>query len=158
EIDESEAAVVREIFQRYAAGDTLTMIATDLTARQVARAPYPGAPRTVGMDTLWRPALISSLLNCETYMGVHRRGRKRRVPTPAGSRYKTVMVPLPADQQIATAVPSIISVELFHTVAGLRTVNAKRRRKRAVPDHLLDGRLWCGTCGSLMGRDTSINR
>lgn len=53
EICEEEAAIVREIFARYLAGWSLTQIATELTARQVTRSPYPGAP--MGRDTaVWK--------------------------------------------------------------------------------------------------------
>jgi site-specific DNA recombinase len=158
EICEEEAAIVREIFARYLAGWSLTQIADDLTARRVTRLPYPGAPRTKAPDHLWRSSFISALLNCRTYTGELTECRARRMPTAPGAVFKTTQVPRPAEEQVVLAVPAIISPETWEAVARLRAVNGKRRRKLAMLDVLLSGHVWCGTCGTSMGRDTAVWR
>jgi site-specific DNA recombinase len=156
EVCADEAAIVREIFARYLAGWSLTQLAADLTARQVTRPPYPGAPRTKAPGHLWRPAFISAILNCRTYTGVLTECRARRVPTAPGAAFKTTKVLRPVEEQVVLAVPAIISPETWEAVAELRAVNRKRRRKLAIPDVLLSRHLWCGTCGATMGRDTAV--
>jgi site-specific DNA recombinase len=156
EVCEDEAAIVREIFARYLAGGSLSQIAADLTARRVTRRPYPGAPRTKAPGHLWRPAFISTLLNCRTYTGALTERRARRVPTAPGAAFKTTRVPRPVEEQVVLAVPAIISQETWEAVTRLRAVHGKRRRKLAAPDVLLSGHLWCGTCGAPMGRDTAV--
>jgi DNA invertase Pin-like site-specific DNA recombinase len=158
EVCEDEAVNVREIFARYLAGGSLTQIAANLTARQVMRRPYPGAPRTKAPDHLWRPSFISAILNCRTYTGELTECRARRVPTVPGATFKTTQVPRPVEEQVVLAVPAIISEEIWAAVARLRAVNGKRRRKLAAPDVLLSGHLWCGTCGATMGRDTAVEK
>jgi site-specific DNA recombinase len=158
EVYEDDAAIVREIFARYLAGWSLTQIAADLTARRVMRPPYPGAPRTKAPGHLWRPAFISVLLNCRTYTGVLTECRARRVPSAPGSTFKTKKMLRPVEEQVVLAVPAIIPEETWEAVARLRAVNGKRRRKLATPDVLLSGHLWCGTCGTSMGRDTAVWR
>ena len=67
EIKESEAAVVREIFSRIAAGERVTHIAADLNRR--------GVPTKYGAK--WQPGTINPMLKNEVYAGVYHFGDVR---------------------------------------------------------------------------------
>jgi DNA invertase Pin-like site-specific DNA recombinase len=74
-INEAEAAVIREIFEKAAAGGGTRRIAHDLNARGV---PAP-APRRAGRPRAWAPSTIYAMLTRPLYRGevVWNRSRKR---------------------------------------------------------------------------------
>src|SRR5215471_3338870 len=64
-INEAEAAVIREIFERAAAGWGTRRIAHDLNARRVAAPP----PRQAGRPRAWAPSTIYAMLTRPLYSG-----------------------------------------------------------------------------------------
>lgn len=59
---EDKASIVREIYQRRAAGEGKTKIANDLTAR--------GVPTSKGRSSIWHPSAVAKLLASDTPAGV----------------------------------------------------------------------------------------
>ena len=74
-INEGEAAVIREIFEKAAAGSGTRRIAHDLNARGVPAPP----PRRAGRPRAWAPSTIYAMLTRALYRGevVWNRSRKR---------------------------------------------------------------------------------
>lgn len=75
-IDEPTAAIVREIYERVAAGETLGAVGRDLAARRIRR-PRGGA---------WMPARVWQIINSPLYKGEHiAHGRPLTVPAIVGA-------------------------------------------------------------------------
>jgi len=66
EVEPAEAATVRRIFERYAAGDSMKRIALDLNDAGIA-SPQPQKGR---ISRSWCPASIQHILHNERYRGV----------------------------------------------------------------------------------------
>ena len=120
-IDEREAEIVRYIFERYAAGDGKKKIAADLTARGYRT--RQGNPFTINS--------FSRILKNKKYTGVW--------------SYN-------GEVEIDGGCPAIVDKNLFDKCAGILT--ATRRAPAHVrvgkAEYLLQGKLFCGPCGSLM--------
>lgn len=144
EVVDAEAAVIREIFQRYAEGETAREIASALNARGVA------GPR----GGLWNTSTISGsrqrangVLNTEQYVGVKVWGRMdvRKDRTTGKRRPKM----LPEADWKRTPVPELRIVD----DATWATVRARKSRATASPQQaqrrpaLFSGLLKCGVCG-----------
>jgi site-specific DNA recombinase len=145
---EHEAAVVRRIFEEYAAGRSPRAIAEGLNAEVIK------PPR--GRD--WQASAIngnsvrgSGILMNALYDGrlVWNRVSMHKDPDTG----RRVSRPNPESEWITKPVPHlrIVDVELFAKVQAAKTARGKRRPERAHrPKHLLAGLLRCGCCGSAM--------
>src|SRR5919106_1330984 len=162
-IDAAEAAVVRRIFERFAAGMSANAIAKQLNA--------DGVPGPRGL--LWRDTAIrghrqrgTGLLNNELYIGRLVWNRLRYVKDPETGKRRSMRNG--ADDLVVEEVPDlrIVDDELWQRVKrrqdeieGTATVQKIRAsafwtRRRAA--HLLTGRVYCGVCGggyAAVGRD-----
>lgn len=75
-VDEPTAAIIREIYERVAAGETLGAVGRDLAARRIRR-PRGGA---------WMPARVWQIINSPLYKGEHvAHGRPLIVPAIVGA-------------------------------------------------------------------------
>ena len=144
-IKETEARIVRQIFEDYAAGCSPRSIAARLNKANIP------APR----GGLWNASTINGhrtrrngILQNEIYRGALVYNRVRMVKDPeTGKRISRIN---PAKDWITVQVPEhrIVSDELWERVQGKRAVyssspaHKSRRAKR-----LLSGLLACGTCG-----------
>lgn len=88
---EDKATIVREIYQRRAAGEGKTKIANDLTAR--------GVPTSKGKSSIWHPSAVAKLLASDTPAGV--------LVNKHGERFDGYY-------------PAVVDPALFQVVRGLR--------------------------------------
>ncbi len=145
-IDENEAAVVRRIFEEFAAGRSPRAIAADLNREGIS------APR--GKQG-WSPSTIhghrgrgTGILNNELYRGVVVWNRQKFIKDPdTGKRQAR---PNPPEEWIRSQVAAlrIIPQELWTRVKERQGSYTRRRPEQARrPVHLLSGLLTCGACG-----------
>ena len=119
-IDPPMAAVVREIFDRIAGGESFAAIADDLNARRIKTA--HGKP--------WGKNSFHSITKNEKYIGVYAYSSDVRLANA---------IPRIVDDFTFRKVQAIMGRR--KEVAGRRNANA---------DYLLTGKLFCGECGSAM--------
>jgi site-specific DNA recombinase len=143
-INESEAAIVREIFERAAKGEGVRGIACELNSRGV---PSPRAGRR-GTGS-WSPSVVWAMLRRERYRGTLVWGK-------VGSEYRggtRVEIDKPASTWISADRPelAIVSEELWR-----RVTEAPQRRASQIGQssgrtrHLLSGFARCSECGGPM--------
>jgi DNA invertase Pin-like site-specific DNA recombinase len=156
EIVPEQAEVLREIFQRYAAGESLQRIAADLNARGI-RGPGRKAskPSTWSVAALYgTPAAGSGVLNNELYIGRYIWNRREWVKDPDdATRRVPRMRPQHEWKVVERPDLRIIDDELWAAVRlrmdRPRKKGGQRGRGRA-PRTLLGGLLRCGVCGGAM--------
>jgi hypothetical protein len=147
EIIEAEAAIVREVFDRAARGETHKSIARGLNARGVAA---PGASwkrKTRRSDGVWLVSAINSMLGNERYVGrvTWNRSIWRRDPD-SGKRQR---VERPESEWIETQGPAVVSRDIWDEVRARATPRKLHGGTRGGgPRYLLSGLLVCGICGS----------
>lgn len=139
-IDDAEAAIVREVFRRHAAGEGLRAIVRDLNLRGV---PSPRAG-TRGTGS-WSPSALHEILHRDRYLGVLRWG-------VTGSRYR-------GGTRVTTAGRDVVEVrdEALRVIDDetWQAVRALDDTARAAADrtplrrtrHLLVGYAVCDACG-----------
>lgn len=153
-IDDEQAGIVREIFDRYGSGASVRMIATDLNNRAI---PSPGATwarEKRRKDGKWLGSAVYSMLQNEVYRGEVIWNRSRWVKDPdSGVRRR---VERPRSEWIVREAPElrIVSDGLWNAVqsrihARVTTfAGPADSRRGAQPRHLLSGLLVCSECGS----------
>jgi hypothetical protein len=147
DIDPEQAAVVREIFERFAAGETQRAIASDLNHRSV---PSPGATwdrRERTADGKWRVSAIHAMLRNERYIGRVIWNRSRWVRSAADSKRRK-RVENPQSEWIVREGPAIIDRTLWSRVKARQDTGYAS--PRAYPRYLPSGLLECGVCGGKM--------
>lgn len=149
EVVDEQAAIVREIFQRYADGMSCLSIAADLNARGV---PSPGSSwrRKVRRCSGWAASGVRVILRNELYRGRLTWNKVKFVRHP--DTRKELRRPRPADEWVVTEQPSlrIVSDELFQ-LAQRRGEPAKPGDPRLLtkgrkPKYPLSGLLVCQRC------------
>jgi site-specific DNA recombinase len=162
-IDAAEAAVVRRIFERFAAGMSANAIAKQLNA--------DGVPGPRGL--LWRDTAIrghrqrgTGILNNELYIGRLIWNRLRYVKDPETGKRRSMRNG--ADDLVVEAVPDlrIVDDELWHRVKrrqdeidgtpAVQKIKASGFWLQRRAAHLLTGLVHCGVCGggyAAVGRD-----
>jgi site-specific DNA recombinase len=148
-----QAEVVREIFDRYARGESLRTVTAALNARGV---PSPsGGP--------WAPSTITGsrqrgngVLRQELYVGVKVWNRFLiRRDRSTGRRTST---PVPAEQWKRAPAPQlrIVDQDVWDAVQARLTAagDAMPAHRRTTPPHLLSGLIRCAACGAAL---TSFN-
>jgi site-specific DNA recombinase len=165
-INQAEAAVVRRVFELYAAGEGLKKIAKRLTAE---RAPQPLSPtRHDGLTVPgWAPSTVRSILCRELYRGVivWNRSRKRddwgqisQRPRPTDEWTRTV------DERLR-----IVPEDLWTRVASRRADTEGRTIRfdsgricggppRTAAQNLLAGLATCGLCGGGLVVETNSRK
>jgi len=121
DINEAEAEIVKEIFNRAALGESLVSIVRDLNQR--------GVPTKVAKDgeqkrTVWYYINVKRMIRNEAYIGrMHF-----------------------CDTVLPDVTPAIISEDLFHA-ANAQLDKLKLREGRAKHEYLLRGHIFCAICG-----------
>jgi site-specific DNA recombinase len=145
-INDAQAAVIREVFTRYVAGDGVRAIARSLNARGV---PSPHAGRR-GTGS-WAPSTVMDLVKRERYRGVVTWGKK-------GSAYRhgtRVEFARPAEEwtQVHRADLQIVDDRLWAAAIAMRAPAPTAKRKGREATHLLSGIARCSECGGPMQAD-----
>jgi site-specific DNA recombinase len=152
-INEAEAVVIREIFEKAAAGWGTRRIAHDLNARRVTAPP----PRRTGRPRAWAPSTIYAMLTRSLYRGevVWNRSRKRNA---WGIKHQTgraeaewVQLEAPAMRIVAEPLWQAVRERFRDTRASyLRATNGQlwgRPANGIESKYLLTGLAQCGLCG-----------
>lgn len=149
-IDEPRAAIVREIFQRYAEGESMRAIAEDLNARGVPSAGAHWKRESRRKDGKWLVSALHAILHNEIYIGRLVHGRRQFTKNPTTG--KRVARDRPAAEWITREMPelAIIDRPMWDRVQARLGVNVGAGKTRAKPAYLLSGLLTCGECGSKM--------
>jgi site-specific DNA recombinase len=145
----SEAAVVREIFERVAAGEAMRTVANDLNARGV---PSPGASWKRGRRTRagrWLVSALNALLQNERYVGRLVWNRSEWVKDPdSGKRTRRER---PASEWTVGECPALVLGDVWERVSvRMRERMGRGGRGGGTRKYLLSGLLECEQCGSLM--------
>jgi DNA invertase Pin-like site-specific DNA recombinase len=149
EIDPARADIVREVFDRFAAGESLRVIANDLNRRGL---PSPGAGwnrERRASDGLWRVSALHSMLGNEAYAGRYTWNRTQWVKDPETK--KRERRERPKADWIVREWPELRIVDedtwqRVQTRMGQRaTLYGQPKGGRA--RYLLSGLLRCGECG-----------
>jgi site-specific DNA recombinase len=145
---EPEATIVREIFARYAKGETMKAIASDLNARGI---PSPGASwdrKIRRRDGRWLVSGIHSLLHNELYIGRLIWNRREFKKDPDSG--KRVCRERPQSEWIVHEVPerAIIDRETWDRCQS--RLGSLGGGQKGPARYLLSGLLVCGECGSKM--------
>lgn len=139
-VNETEAEVVREIFERYAAGAGLRAIVKVLNDRGT---PAPRAGR--GGTGSWSSSSIGLIVHRERYRGVLEWGR-------VGAEYRhgtRKTIERPDSQVVRVERPDlrIVDDELWDRAQAAAKPTHGGTRKGAQPHYLLSGISRCGACG-----------
>lgn len=152
-INEGEAAVIREIFERAAAGWGTRRIAHDLNARGVSAPP----PRPAGRPRAWAPSTIYAMLTRPLYRGEVTWNRTRKRNT-WGIKHQTrraeaewVELEVPTLQIVPQPLWQAVRERFRDTRASyLRATNGQlwgRPANGIESRYLLTGLAQCGRCG-----------
>jgi site-specific DNA recombinase len=139
EVYEPEAAVVRRIFDDYAAGGC--------SVRELARRLYADGVKSPGGRPLWSTSTLSPMLHNSTYAGTAYWYRRETVPSgvPGGRPRQRRR---PKEDWVAVPTPAIVSPETFEAVGRASGRNSAFSPRNAPPDRwLLRGLVVCGPCG-----------
>lgn len=143
EIDEVEAAVIRDIFTWYVTGDetgkrlSSRLIAEKLTALSVPTWVDRHLTLTKSQSyARWGKRRIMAIIRNETYAGTFYYGRAN-----GGKRN-------PREHWIAVSVPAIIDRDLWEAAQRTAGENWKTAQRVVAHEYLLQGHIKCGECGA----------
>jgi site-specific DNA recombinase len=150
EIVEHEAALVAELFRRYADdGASIAELTRWLTHHGVAtRTGKSRWDRSVIWGMLRNPAYAGKAVFGKTMVihespGLNRRARLEGRSTPRASK----TVDRPREDWVEIAVPAIVSVETFERVTARLADNKRYASRNSTTPSLLQGLTSCGACG-----------
>lgn len=157
EVDLAQAAIVREIFARYGAGDSCQRIAADLNGRAVA-GPRGG---TWCVSALYgSPAKGSGILNNDLYAGRYIWNRSRWAKDPDTKRRERIARPQSEWQIVERPDLRIVDAGAWDAVRARMATPLRaggRRGPGRDPTTLFGGLLRCGHCGGAMVAVSATN-
>lgn len=128
-IDEEQAAIVRELFQRAAAGETVTKICSDFNQRD--------------SGYQWNVTRLCAILKKEIYKGIL---VQRQTVTSLYKNEAMRRIPKSEQIRIENAVPVIVEPEQWEKAnAVIAARNAKRHE--GAPENPYRNLVFCGKCG-----------
>lgn len=139
-IDLASASIVKEIFERAAAGQSIRAITKWLNTTD-ARPIRGGA---------WQKSTVHRILSNETYSGQVWYFRRKRVGAAREYRDQSEWIPIPA--------PFIVSRDLFAIVADRMSANRTMLAGRPSATYLLRGLMVCAACGKRFGGQKTHGR
>jgi site-specific DNA recombinase len=149
-IDPAQAAIVRQIFERFAGGESCTSIARDLNARGVAS---PGSTwrRTTRRNSGWMGSGVRVILVNPLYTGAQRWNASRFEKDPDTG--KTLRRRRPQSEWVVNQVEAlrIVSDALFASAQARTrpmTDTEKHLKAGGRAKYLLSGLLKCEACGA----------
>ena len=144
----AQAALVREIFERFAEGASCRAIAADLNARRV---PSPGSEwkRNARRRGGWMGSAVRAMLRNERYTGTVHWNTSEWVKDPDTGKRSRRMRPRSEWITHKDEALRIVSDELFERAQRRTRLGGDQRLKSGgKPKYLLSGLLECGVCGS----------
>ena len=156
EIVPEQAGIIREIFERYAAGESLQRIAADLNARGVR-----GPGRKTTKPSTWSVAALygtpkagSGLLNNELYIGRYIWNRREWLKDPDDATRRVPRMRPRSEWKVAER-PDLRIIDDATWAAVRQRMDAPRKKggqrgRGPAPRTLLGGLLRCGVCGGAM--------
>lgn len=145
-INGCEAAMVRRIYEEYAAGTGTLAIVRALNKEGE---PGPSGRQWNVSALIGSPKRRNGLLNNELYRGTIVYNRQRFLKDPATG--KRVSRANPESEWLRQDVPDlrIVDEELWHRVQRLReSKGGSRPHEKRRPQRLLSGLIYCGCCGA----------
>lgn len=151
EIIPEQAEIIREVFGRFAAGETMMAIAADLNVRDVPSAGANWQRKTRRRDGVWLVSALHAMLKNDAYLGRITWNRRRWVRSAVdSSRRRSVLNP--PEQWIVHVRPELRIVDEFTWKRVERRMAERREFYRPGPggrsQYLLSGLLRCGVCGA----------
>jgi len=149
EIDDVAAAHVREVFQRFIAGESTHLIAKDFDSRglpspMVYYRQMKGLPPK-NEDTTWFNYTVVHMLENQAYIG-HLVSQRRT--TPSYKNHKFYIRPQEDWVIIENHHEPIIEKEVFDLAQKLHDGRRRKPSKRRGECSPLSGLIWCPDCGS----------
>ncbi|MGH8801606.1 MAG: recombinase family protein, partial [Casimicrobiaceae bacterium] len=147
EVDETQAGTVREVFTRYAAGESCQRIAASLNERRV---PGPRGGTWCVSALYGSPAKGSGVLNNALYIGRYIWNRSQWVKDPDTRQRQRRERPREDWQIVERPELRILDDELWHAVRERMDAPRRaggRRGRGGVATTLFGGLLRCGICG-----------
>lgn len=134
--NEAEAAIVKELFEKYRKEDTSQrQLALELTRR--------GIPGPQGKKCGWGKEAVRQILGNHAYVGVGRMGMGRLRTKEVFNRAQPL--------EVAGVCPALVERDVFDVVqAKLASIKETGRRPQKYRSSLLSGVLVCGHCGYRM--------
>lgn len=151
EIEPTQAAIVRRIFETYVDGG--------LTIRQIAKRLTLDRTPTPGQVGQWHWSSVDRILREEAYIGTYYYNRKHCVPVEGAygkkrQRFKCTL--RPKEEWIPISVPPIIDLGTFQKAANRSRDNqAFSPRNLQEGGYLLRKLVRCGHCGASCSANTS---
>ena len=147
-INMEQAAIVRRIFEEYAAGKSPRKIVRDLNAERI---PSP-------KGGLWNSSTITGnvkrqngIIHSRLYVGEIVYNRERMIKDPTTGKRVHLVNPVTEWKVQSAPGLEIIPLELFSRVQRKTTVLGQRKlHHRPRPKHLFSGSITCGCCGHPM--------
>jgi len=152
-IDEETAPVVRTMFEMFARGNSLQMIARHLDSKKI---PIPSVKKNLNrglkssMYGHWQTRTIDEILKSEMYIGNMCQNRRQRVAVNVKKLVRT-----PKDEWIIvknTHEP-IIDKDTFDIVQNIYSKNSHMTRNTS--NYLFKGFIYCKECGHTIGINTT---
>lgn len=146
---DDELEVVREVFARYAGGDSLKGIACDLNRRGVSAAGRDWARTRRRTDGRWLISALHAMLRNERYAGRVIWNRSQWVKDPDTGR--RIRRERPANEWVVREVPRVVDTVTWERVQlRARERGGSGPGPGGQPRYLLSGLLLCGSCGGRM--------
>lgn len=140
--------VVREIFERTAAGDGAGVIARDFNVRGVLPFGRPGRDgRIIKVGKGWHDSYVKKILANRAVIGEFQPGIK-----PKGCSWA------PAGEPIPDYFPRVISDDLWHRAHAAKSERHRTGGRREAFRSLFRGMTFCAVCGSGMTYEDKGNR
>ncbi len=163
-INEDEAKWVRQIFEWFNTGRSISWIADELNRQNAPRGHRRRSSR-------WRQRHVRKILGNEKYNGNWRWGTTRTIRNSQG---KKKQIPVPVEQQVVVQRPELRIIDATVWVAaqkgladlkdmygkkpGQKHRGPKVHHTALYPNGLLAGMVICGKCGSRMWQQASGKR
>ncbi len=159
EIDESEAPIVKLIYDWYLYGDDSgTPLSSNAIAIRLTKLGIPTRgdkqihyAKKFGYG-VWQRAMIIHILTNKTYTGVWYFGKTKMVEdgfqrAPKSKRGMGKQVPSAREEWIPVSVPVIIDSKVFEEVQKRKEYIKQMLSERTEHEYLMKGRLTCAKCG-----------
>jgi site-specific DNA recombinase len=146
QVIETEAMIVREIFERFARGESMKSIVRDLNVRKVPSRGSAWKRSLRRKDGCWLISSLNPLLQNERYAGRVVWNRSTWVKDPdSGQRTRRER---PESEWIVTSCPALIEASVWSKVQQRCEERATGQRAGRPRRYLLSGLLVCEQCGA----------